>query len=147
MHHEFMTRIEELSRRPLGVAVGCLTVVAGGFLPWGGVGEVDRSSFEVVRVAGRNDLLSDGVAGPARVWLLAPVAVAAVLVAVAYDRRLVATVVGTAVAVGAVALAVAVWASPMSLRPGVAVSTAGALLVAADAIRQAVSPTPRQEDE
>lgn len=147
MHHEFMTRTEELLRRPLGVAVGCLIVVSGAVLPWGGVGDVDRSSFEIVRVAGRNDLLPDGVAAPARLWLLAPVALTAVLVAIAYDRRRFAVAVGTALALAAVVLALAVWASPMAPRHGVLVSIAGAVLVAADAIRQAGRTAAEEEHE
>lgn len=141
-----MTGTEELGRRPLGVAIGSLVVVTGGFLPWGGLGDVDRSSFELVRVAGRNELLPDGVAGPAKAWLLAPLAVAVVLVAVAYDRRRLAVAAGTVLAVAAVVLALAVWGSPMVPRYGVLVSLLGALTVAADAIRQAVRSRAAEED-
>ena len=142
-----MTGIEKLGSRPLGVAAGCLIVVLGGFLPWGGVGEVDRSSFEIVRVAGRNDLLPDGVAGPAKAWLLAPVALAVVLVAVAYGRRRLAVGLGTAIAVAAVVLALAVWGSPMVPRYGLLTTTVGAVLVVADAIRQAVRRPAEKEHQ
>ena len=133
-----MTTTEELQRRPLGVVIGSLIVVGGGLLPWGGSGRVDRSSFEIVRIASRNDLLPEGLAGPAKIWLLAPVALAAVLVAAAYGRRVVAVGVGTALALAGVGLAAAVWRSPMQPRVGLTVSVAGALLTVADAIRQAV---------
>ena len=136
-----MTGIEKLRERPLGVVVGSLIVVGGGLLPWGGSGRVDRSSFDIVRVAGRNELLPDGLAGPAKIWLLAPVAVAVVAVAAAYGRRALAIGVGTALAAVGVVLAASVWRSPMQPRFGLGVSLAGALLPGADLIRQAVRRT------
>lgn len=136
-----MTGIEKLRRRPLGVVVGSLIVLIGAALPWGGSGRVDRSSFEIVRVAGRNDLLPEGLAGPAKIWLLAPAAVAAVVVAAAYGRRILAVGVGTVLAALGALLAVSVWRSPMQPRFGLAVSLAGALLVAIDAIGHAVRRT------
>jgi hypothetical protein len=133
-----MTNTEKLPDRPLGVVVGSLVVVGGGLLPWGGSGRVDRSSFDIVRIAGRNDLLPDAVAGPVKIWLLAPLLLAIVLVAAAYRRRGLAVGVGTALAAMGVALVVAVWRSPMQPRFGLLVSLAGALLVGAGAIRHAV---------
>ena len=133
-----MTGIEKLRGQPLGVVVGSLIVVGGGLLPWGGSGRVDRSSFEIVRVASRNDLLPDGLAGPAKVWLLAPVALAVVLVGAGYRRRRLVVGLGTVLAAVGVVLVVSVWRSPMQPRFGLSVSLAGALLAGADAIRHAV---------
>jgi hypothetical protein len=141
-----MTDTEKLPDRPLGVVLGSLVVVGGGLLPWGGSGRVDRSSYEIVRIAGRNDLLPDAVAGPAKIWLLAPLLLAVVLVAAAYRRRGLVVGVGTALAVLGVALVVAVWRSPMQPRIGLAATLAGALLTGADAIRQAVLRTARDKE-
>jgi hypothetical protein len=146
MHLHLMTGIEKLRVQPLGVVIGSLIVVGGALLPWGGSGRVDRSSFDIVRVAGRNQLLPDGLAGPARIWLLAPVALALVLVAAAYRRR--ALAVGVAVGLAAVGtvLVVAVWRSPMQPRFGLAVSLGGALLTAGDAMRHAVRRTAADKE-
>lgn len=141
-----MTGTEELGRRLLGVALGSLVVVAGGFLPWAALGEVDRSAFELVRVAGRNELLPDATAGLVRAWLLAPVLAGVVVVAVAYRRNRVALVAGAAVVAAAAVLAVAVWGSPMRPRYGVAVSAVGALTSVADAIGHAVRSNAAEED-
>lgn len=136
-----MTGTEKLRGQPLGVVAGSLIVVLGGLLPWGGSGRVDRSSYEIVRIAGRNDLLPDGIAGPVKLWLLAPLLLAVVLVAAAYRRRGLVVGLGTALALAGVALVVSVWRSPMQPRFGLTVSLVGALLTGADAIRQAVRRT------
>lgn len=133
-----MTGTEKPSSRPLGVAAGCLLVVIGALLPWGQAGQRSRSSFEIVSVAQRNGFLPDAVAGPSRLWLLAPVVAAVAIVAAAYRRSAVAVGLGALLAAAAVGLAVGVGQSPLVPRYGIKVTLLGAVLVAVDAIRQAV---------
>jgi hypothetical protein len=132
-----MTGTEKLRLQALGVATGSLLVTVGGALPWAGSGRRDRSSYELVQFADRNDLLPGAVAGAARVWLLAPLALGVVLAALAFGRGRVALGVGVVLAAAVVLLAVAVLQSPLEPRYGIAVSLLGAVLVAAAAIRQA----------
>ena len=133
-----MTGTEKLRKQPLGVVVGSLLVVIGGALPWAASGSRDRSSYQLVQFAERNELLPSSIAGVATVWLLVPFAGAAVVAAVALGRRRIAVGIGIGLAVATGALAVAVYQSPLVPRYGVAVSCAGALLIVADVIRHAV---------
>ncbi len=134
-----MKIIEELRERPLGVAVGALTVVVGGALPWGGSGRRDRSSFEVVQFASRNGYL-EGMAAAGRLWLLAPMVVAVVLVATGLRWTRTAMAAGTVLALSAVGLAIALERSPLVPRFGVRITMLGVGVVILDcAVRTALS--------
>lgn len=111
-----------------------MLVVLGSVLPWGRSGRVDRSGFDLVRLARRFDVLDGAAAGVARLWLVAPVALAVVVVATGARRAGVAVALGTALAVGGLILVVAVHRSPLAPRPGLHVTTAGAAVVLASAL-------------
>jgi hypothetical protein len=69
-------------RWSLGVGGAAVLIVA--FLPWVRSGERDRNSFELLRSADRLDLLDGVVQRAAQIgWLLLPVAVGIVVVALA----------------------------------------------------------------
>ena len=116
--------------RPVLVAVGSLAVVVGSALPWGGSGRVDRSGFDLARLARRLDVLDGLAAGAARLWVLAPFAVAVVVVATGARRAGLAVALGTVLAIGGAALVVAVHRSPLLPRFGLHVTAAGAAIVA-----------------
>jgi hypothetical protein len=127
-----MKVIEKMRPRSLDVVVPVLIVLVGAILPWGRSGEVDRSSFELVRLARRLDVLDGGAAAVARVWLVAPLVVAVVVAAGVTGRRALAVVTGTALVVVAVALVAATYRSPLLPRYGLHVTMvgAGALVIA-----------------
>jgi hypothetical protein len=125
-----MKIIKTLRERSLDVTVPALIVLLGSALPWGGSGREDRSSFELVQVADRLDVLEGAAAVVARAWLLLPFAVAVIAIAGVTGRRRLAAVLGTVVAVLAVGLALAVLRSPLLARVGVPVTMVGAALLA-----------------
>jgi hypothetical protein len=113
-------------RRSLDVSAGILVVLVGAAMPWGGSGEVDRSSFELVRFARRLDVL-DGVAATLAVaWLSLPLVAALVIVAGWSGRRRWALATATLAGVAGAALALAVHRSPLLNRPGLRVTMVGA---------------------
>lgn len=124
-----MKLIEKTGVPSLLVAGGVLIVLLGALAPWGRSGRTDRSSFELVRIARRLDVLEGALATTAKLWLLAPIAVAVVVVAAMAGWAKLAGVTGTAVAVAGVALAIAVRQSPLVARWGLAVTMAGAAVV------------------
>jgi hypothetical protein len=112
--------------RSLDVAACMLLVLVGAAMPWGGSGEVDRSSFELVRYARRLDVL-DGIAATLAVaWLALPLVAALVVVAGWSGRRGLALAGATSAAVFGAGLAVAVSASPLLERSGIRVTMVGA---------------------
>ena len=127
-----MKVIEKMRPRSLDVVVPVLIVLVGATLPWGRSGEVDRSSFELVRLARRLDVLEGGAAAVARVWLAAPLVVAIVVAAGMTGRRGVAVAAGTALVGVAVALVAVTYRSPLLPRYGLHVTMvgAGALVIA-----------------
>jgi len=73
-------------RWSLGLACGGLLVVA--FLPWVRSGERERNSFELLRSADRLDLIDGAVQRATQLgWLLMPVAVGVVVLALAWGRH------------------------------------------------------------
>jgi hypothetical protein len=135
-----MKAIEKMRAGSLDVVTPILIVLIGAALPWGRSGEADRSSFELVRLARRLDVLHGGAATAAKVWLAMPLVVAVIVVAGATGRRTLALIAGTVVALAAVGLVAATYRSPLIPRYGLRVTMAGtgALAVAgiADAIRR-----------
>lgn len=104
-------------------------MAAAGFLPWGRSGRRDRSSYELVAVADRLDVVSGTAATAARLWYAAPAAAAVVWLAAVTGRRGVALAVGGVLAAAGIALAVAVRRSPLVARPGVPVTLVSAGVV------------------
>jgi hypothetical protein len=73
--------------RRWSLGVGCAAVLMVAVLPWVRSGERDRNSFELLRSADRLDLLDGVVQRAAQItWLLLPVAVGIVIVALAIGR-------------------------------------------------------------
>jgi hypothetical protein len=121
---------EKLRNRSLDVTVPALIVLIGAALPWGRSGEEDRSSFELIQVARRLDVLEGPAATIAWTWLVLPLLVAGIAVAGTHGRRRLALGVGTGVAVAAVLLVVAVHRSPLLPRYGLHVTLAGVVVLA-----------------
>lgn len=112
--------------RSIDVSCCTLLVLVGAALPWGGSGDVDRSSFELVRYARRLDVL-DGIAATLAVaWLSLPLVAALVLVAGWSGRRHAALVAATVAGLAGLGLALAVQRSPLLGRPGLRVTMVGA---------------------
>lgn len=131
-----MNLTERRRSRSLDVVAAALIVLLGAALPWGRSGRVDRSSFELVRLARRLDVLEGATATLAKLWLTAPMAVAAVTVAALSGRRRLAFTLGTVVVVAAVALAIVVHRSPVLPRYGLYVTMGGAgVLISAVALQ------------
>jgi hypothetical protein len=120
------------------VVVGALAVAGAGFLPWGASGREERSSYALVGVVDRLDVLDGPAAVLARAWYLAPAAAAVVWLAAAAQRRALALAVAAVLAAAGVALALAVRASPLTARPGTCATIAGAAVVGAGLVLAAV---------
>lgn len=129
---------EKLRSRSPVVVVGSLIVLIGAVLPWGRSGQTDRSSFELVRLARRLDVLDGALASVARLWLATPLLVAVVVVTAWAGRRAVALTLGTIVAAAGVGLAIAVQQSPLVPRPGLHVTIGGAAVTAVGGLLWAV---------
>ena len=112
--------------RSIDVSAGIVVVLVGAALPWGGSGEVDRSSFELVRYARRLDVLEGVAATLAVAWLALPLVVALVVVAGWSGRRRWALVAASVAGLFGLGLAVAVHRSPLLDRVGLSVTMFGA---------------------
>jgi hypothetical protein len=108
---------------------GSLAVAAAGFLPWGASGRRERSSYELVGVVDRLDVLDGAAAAATKAWYLAPVLAAVVWLAAATGRPAVARVAAAVLAAGGAALAVAVRRSPLLDRAGTYATIAAAGVV------------------
>jgi hypothetical protein len=133
-----MKVIEKMRAVSLDVVAPVLIVLIGATLPWGRSGAADRSSFELVRLARRLDVLDGGAATAAKAWLAAPLVVAVVVVAGATGRRTLAALTGTVLVVVAVGLVAATYRSPLLPRYGLHVTMAGAGALAVAGMANAV---------
>jgi len=97
---------------------GSVGVAAAGFLPWGASGRAERSSYALVGVVDRLEVLDGAEATLIRIWYLAPIAAATVWLAAALGRRGVAAGVAAPLALTGVVFAEAVRRSPLLGRPG-----------------------------
>ena len=105
-------------------------MAAAGFLPWGASGRRERSSYALVAVVDRLDILSGPWAALTRAWYLAPVVAASVWLAAAAGRSGLARALAGVLAAGGAALAVAVRRSPLVDRAGTYVTILAAAVVA-----------------
>ena len=117
------------------MAAFALIATATTFLPWGRSGSRSRSSYDIVDVAGRADVLPTSMASLAPAWFLIPVLCGLVLLAVAARRvRLAAAgaaTLGALVTAGGVLVA----RSPLVTEPGAIIgSVAGGSTVLAGAV-------------
>lgn len=129
-----MTRpfVRNLAARDPGPALllaGLAVVVVGTFLPWGASGRAERSSYELVAVLARLEVLDGWVADLATTWYFLPLVAGATLAALLAGRRRLARILGTATGVAVVGMAVAVTRSPLSPRPGMCVTIIGTVLL------------------
>ncbi|MEJ7846052.1 MAG: hypothetical protein WKF93_10435 [Acidimicrobiales bacterium] len=129
-----MTRpnVRNLAARDPGPALlvaGVAVAVVGTFLPWGASGRAERSSYELVAVLSRLEVVDGWRADLATAWYFLPLLAAAALVAVLAGRRPLARILGTAMGVAVVGMAVAVTRSPLSPRPGMCVTIIGTVLL------------------
>ena len=101
-----------------------------GFLPWGASGRRERSSYALVAVVDRLDILDGPWAALTRAWYLAPVVAASVWLAAAAGRPGVARALAAVLAAGGAVLAVAVRRSPLVDRAGTYATILAAAVVA-----------------
>lgn len=120
---------EVRDRGPLLLLAGLAVVVVGTLLPWGASGRAERSSYELVAVLTRLEVVDGWPAVLLRAWYLLPLLAAATVVAVLAGRRGPARLLGTATGVAVVGMAAALSRSPLSPRPGVCVTIVGTVLV------------------
>lgn len=111
------------------VVVGSLLVAGFGFLPWGASGRAERSSYALVSVADRLEVLDGWGAVLVKAWYLAPALAAVVWLATALGRTAVARAVAATLALGGVALAIVVRRSPVLDRPGPCATIVAACVV------------------
>jgi hypothetical protein len=110
-------------------AVGMVVVVAGSFLPWVRTGRRARASFDLVGVADRLGVVRSGVVTVvAHAWVLVPLLVAVALAATALGAARVAAVLAVVTGSATLLLAWTVLGSPLSIAPGLPVSTAGGMM-------------------
>ncbi|MBA2497578.1 MAG: hypothetical protein H0V33_10895 [Acidimicrobiia bacterium] len=114
---------------PVLLLAGLTVVVVGTFLPWGASGRAERSSYELVAVLSRLEVVDGWLADLATAWYFLPLLAAAALVAVLTGRRQLARILGTATGVAVVGMSAAVTRSPLSPRPGMCVTIIGTMLV------------------
>lgn len=111
------------------VVAGSVGIAAAGFLPWGASGRAERSSYALVAVVDRLEVLEGAQANLLRAWYLAPVAAGLVWLAAALGRHGIAHGVGGGLALVAIAFAEAVRRSPLLERSGPYATMAAAVVV------------------
>ena len=114
-------------RVPMWIAAaGAALVAVSAFLPWGGSGRVDRSSYQLARVADRLGIVGARWQHVLLVaWVLVPLVAALALLSAALARPVpVLVLVPFVVAIGIVA-AVVVARSPVAVRLGAWLALAG----------------------
>jgi len=111
------------------VVLGTLFVTFAGFLPWGASGRRERTSFELIAVLDRLEVLDGAGAAAAKAWYLAPFLAGATLVAAALGRRALAHVLAAVVAGGGATLAVLTRRSALLDRFGTSVTLIAAGVV------------------
>lgn len=109
--------------------MGTLFVAAAGFLPWGASGRRSRTSYELVAVLDRLEVLDGAGAAAAKAWYLAPLLAGATLLAAAARRPALARSLAGVVAAGGATLAVLTRRSPLLDRPGTSVTLLAAGVV------------------
>ncbi len=108
---------------------GLAVTVVGSFLPWGASGRAERSSYELVAVLSRLEVVDGWLADLATAWYFLPLLAAGAFVAVLSGRRGLARLLGTTTGVAVVGMAMAVNRSPLTHRPGVCVTIVGTVLL------------------
>ncbi|HUF33115.1 MAG TPA: hypothetical protein VMN58_07905 [Acidimicrobiales bacterium] len=109
-------------------AGGAVGVVVGSFLPYARSGAATRTSYELVGVAERLELVTGPAATLARGWYLVPLVAAAAWLAAALGKRVILVTSCVILGTAALALGVLLNRSPLGADVGVYLaSLAGAL--------------------
>lgn len=120
--------------------------VIGSFLPWARSGQTSRTSYELIGVAGRLDVLEGGWARLASLWLLVPVATGLAWLALSFSRSRLAATLAASVGLQAMAAAALTERSPLAAETGVTVGRwAGLVAIAAAAIHLLMTRSPAHE--
>lgn len=120
--------------------------VIGSFMPWARSGQTSRTSYELIGVAGRLDVLDGGWARLAALWLLVPVATGLAWLALSFSRSRLAATLAASVGLQAVAAAALTERSPLAAETGVTVGRwAGSVALAAAAIHLLMTRSPAHE--
>ena len=115
---------------------GALLVALASFLPWGQSGQSERTSYELVAVAHRLELLPAGVAGGRVLWYCVPALVAASFLTWVLEKRVVATTLSALVGLLAAVAALLIARSPVTVRSGaVLAGGAGVAAIIGGALR------------
>lgn len=125
---------------------GLAVVVIGTLLPWGASGRAERSSYELVAVVTRLNVLNGPVAALAPLWYFVPLVAAGALVAELGGRPSLARGLGAVMGAAAVGLAGAVLRSPLSLRSGVCVTMVGTVLLGGGVLWRRPSPPVAEKE-
>lgn len=124
---------------------GLVLLVIGSFMPWARSGTRQRSSYELVRVADRLDLLPGGwQAGAARAWFAVPLVAVLAATAPLWRPPLVrraGSIAAVLVSVFALVLVVIVHRSPLSTDVGATTSAIGATVTLCGACVMALLTT------
>ncbi|MGD9703099.1 MAG: hypothetical protein AB7Q42_15625 [Acidimicrobiia bacterium] len=119
---------------PSGLTIGAAAVLLGTFLPWWRSGTRDRTSYQLLGLIDRLEFAPDGPAATAvRWWPTVPILLVVAVLAVWWQRWLVASLVASIGAVYALTFAIVIRAAPGRALVGTVVTIVGAvvLLVAA----------------
>ncbi len=119
---------------------GALGVLVASFLPWGRSGGASRTSYDLVDAAGRLEVVSGALAVGVRGWYLVPFLVACTWLAAVRCRLLATATLSALVGSAAVALAVAVRASPVGAERGTSVALVAGATALIGAARSAWEP-------
>lgn len=120
--------------------------VIGSFLPWARSGQTSRTSYELIGVAERLDVLDGGWARLAAVWLLVPVATGSAWLALSFSRLRLAATLAASVGVQAVVAAAVTERSPLAAETGVTVGRwAGLVALGAAALHLLSTRSPAHE--
>jgi hypothetical protein len=107
-------------------SAGASVVAAAAFLPWGGSGRVDRSSYQLARLADRLEIVGSRWQEVLLVvWVLVPLAAALALLCAALSRPAPVLVLVPVVAAIGIVAAVVVSRSPVAVRVGAWLAVAG----------------------
>jgi hypothetical protein len=112
-------------------------------MPWGRSGQTSRTSYELISVAARLDVLDGGWARLAPLWLLVPVLTGASWLALSISRSRTAATLAASVGLQTLAAATLTERSPLAAEAGVAVGRwAGLVALAAAAVHLLTTRSP-----
>lgn len=115
--------------------MGASGAVIGSFLPWARSGQTSRTSYELIGVAGRLDVLEGSWARLAALWVVMPVLAGLAWLVLSFGRSRLAATLAASVGLQTLAAAALTERSPLATETGVTVGRwAGLVALAAAAI-------------